>query len=93
MDQITKNEVLKIAAFTKLTINDNEIDSIVKRLQDVLEYAERVQDMAKDVDIPSSKNINRQRQDIVVLFDSKKILDQAPDSQDNYFVVPKILEK
>lgn len=93
MDKITKNEALKIAAFTKLTINDNEIDSIVQRLQDVLEYAERVQDMAKDVDIPSSKNVNRQRQDIVVSFDSKKILDQAPDSQDNYFVVPKILEK
>ena len=93
MDKITKNEALKIAAFTKLTINDDEIDSVVKRLQDVLEYAERVQDMAKDVDIPSSKNINRQRTDVAILFDSKKILDQAPDSQDNYFVVPKILEK
>ena len=93
MDKITKDEALKIASFTKLTINDNEIDSVVKRLQDVLEYAERVQDMAKDIDIPSNKNINRQREDVAILFDSKQILDQAPDSQDNYFVVPKILEK
>ena len=93
MDKITKNEALKIAAFTKLTIDESEIDSIVKRLQDVLEYAERVQDMAKDIDIPSNKNVNRQREDIAILFDSKTILDQAPDSQDNYFVVPKILEK
>ena len=93
MDKITKNEALKIAAFTKLTISDDEIDSVVKRLQDVLEYAERVQDMAKDIDIPSNKNVNRQREDIAILFDSKTILDQAPDSQDNYFVVPKILEK
>lgn len=91
MDKITKNEALKIAAFTKLTINDNEIDAVVQRLQDVLEYAIRVQDMAKDVDIPSSKNINRQREDIAVFFDSQKILEQAPESQDNYFVVPKIL--
>jgi len=93
MDKITKEEVLKIASFTKLTIEEDEIDSIVKQLQDVLAYAERVQDMAKDIDIPSTKNINRQRQDVVVAFDAMKILSQAPDEQDNYFVVPKIVEK
>ncbi|MBV8660908.1 MAG: Asp-tRNA(Asn)/Glu-tRNA(Gln) amidotransferase subunit GatC [Candidatus Dependentiae bacterium] len=91
MDKITKDEALKIASFTKLTIDDHEIDSIVKQLQDVLAYAERVQDIAKDLDIPTNKNINRQREDIVISFDSQKILDQAPDAQDNYFVVPKIL--
>lgn len=91
MDKITKDEALKIASFTKLTIDASEIDSIVKQLQDVLAYAERVQDMAKDLDIPSNKNINRQREDLVISFDSSKILDQAPEAQDNYFVVPKIL--
>jgi aspartyl-tRNA(Asn)/glutamyl-tRNA(Gln) amidotransferase subunit C len=91
MDKITKEEALKIASFTKLTIADNEIDSIVEQLQNVLAYAARVQDMAKDLDIPTTKNINRQREDVIVSFDSKKILDQAPDAQDNYFVVPKIL--
>lgn len=93
MDKITKDEALKIASFTKLTINDNEIDAVVQRLQDVLEYAVRVQDMARDVDIPSSKNVNRQREDMVNSFDSQTILQQAPESQDNYFVVPKIIEK
>ncbi len=91
MDKITKEEALKIASFTKLTIADNEIDSIVAQLQDVLAYAARVQDIAKDLDIPTTKNINRQREDVIISFDSQKILDQAPDAQDNYFVVPKIL--
>ncbi len=91
MEKITKDETLQIAAFTKLTIADDEIDSIVQQLQDVLAYAERVQDIAKDLDIPTTKNINRQRADVVMSCDSKKILDQAPDAQDNYFVVPKIL--
>jgi len=93
MDKITKDEVLKIASFTKITIDESEIDSIVTQLQDVLSYAIRVQDIAKDIEIPSFKNINRLRPDQVVSFDSTKILDQAPDVQDNYFVVPKILEK
>ena len=91
MDKITKDEALKIAFFTKLIIDDNEIDSIVQQLQDVLGYAERVQDMAKNLDIPTSKNINRQRDDTVIFYDSQKILAQAPEAQDNYFVVPKIL--
>jgi aspartyl-tRNA(Asn)/glutamyl-tRNA(Gln) amidotransferase subunit C len=91
MDKITKDEALKIALFTKLTIDDHEIDSIVQQLQDVLGYAERVQDIAKDLDIPTSKNINRTRDDIVMLCNSQNILDQAPEAQDNYFVVPKIL--
>jgi len=93
MDKITRDEVLKIASLTKLTIDENEIDSIVTQLQDVLSYAIRVQDMAQDVDIPVHKNINRQREDVVVSFDSIIILDQAPETQDNYFVVPKILDK
>jgi aspartyl-tRNA(Asn)/glutamyl-tRNA(Gln) amidotransferase subunit C len=91
MDKITKDEALKIAGFTKLTIADDEIDAIVNQLQDVLAYAARVQDMAKDLDMPTTKNINRQREDVVISFDSQEILDQAPQAQDNYFVVPKIL--
>lgn len=91
MDKITKDEALKIASFTKLTINDDEIDAIVKQLQDVLAYAQRVQEIAQDIDIPSYKNSNRQRQDVVISYDSQKILEQAPQEQDNYFVVPKIL--
>ena len=91
MDKITKEEALKIASFTKLTIADDEIDSIVKQLQDVLAYAQRVQDIAKDVDIPAHKNINFQRPDVIVSFDAQKILAQAPQEQDDYFVVPKIL--
>ena len=91
MDKISKEESGKIASFTKLVIDEDEIDGIVKQLQDVLAYAERVQDMAKDIDIPNKKNINRLRQDVVVPTDAQKILAQAPDEQDNYFVVPKIL--
>jgi len=93
MVKITKEEALKIASLTKLTINEDEIDSIVQQLQDFLAYAARVEDMAKNIDIASNKNINRQREDLVVSFDSQRILDQSPQEQDNYFVVPKILDK
>lgn len=92
MDKITKEEVLNIAALSKMTIHEDEVDAAMKRLQDVLEYAQRVQDIAQDVEIPSHKNINHDREDLVVKTDSQTILKQAPNSEDNYFVVPKILD-
>ena len=92
MTEITKEEVLKIAKMTKLVIEQDELESTVKQLQDVLGYAIRVQDIAKDVDIPSNKNINSDREDVVVTSHAQQILQQAPDQQDNYFVVPKILD-
>ena len=92
MVNITKEEVLKIAQLSKIAINEQEIEEIVRRFQDILNYAERVQDIAKEVDIPSSKNINVDREDVIVSSDPAKILAQAPQAEDNYFVVPKILD-
>jgi len=92
MVKITKEEVLKIAHLSKIAVNEQEVENIVRQLQDVLSYAERVQDIAKEVDIPTSKNINVDRQDVVISSDPKKILEQAPQAEDGYFVVPKILD-
>ena len=89
---ITKEEVLKIAQLSKIEIQEKDVEKIVRQFQDILNYAERVQDIAKEVDIPRSKNINIDREDVIVSSDSAKILAQAPQAEDNYFVVPKILD-
>ena len=92
MVNITKEEVLKIAQLSKIEIQEKDVEKIVRQFQDILNYAERVQDIAKEVDIPRSKNINIDREDVIVSSDSAKILAQAPQAEDNYFVVPKILD-
>jgi len=113
MAKITREEVLKLAALSKIDILDTEIESILKQLQDVLSYAQRVREIAGglpgeasivakampdmkseawDVKIASNKNVNVFREDVIQRTDCKEILDQAPESQDNFFVVPKIIE-
>lgn len=92
MANITKEDVLKIAQLSKIEIQEHEIENIVRQFQDILNYAERVQDIAKEVDIPRSKNVNVDREDVIVASDPAKILAQAPQAEDNYFVVPKILD-
>ena len=90
--KITCDELLRIAAISKLEIKENEVDTLVAQLQAVLSYAERVSQVADDnSNEPSSKNINIMRDDVSCSYISVPILAQAPEREENYFVVPKIL--
>jgi aspartyl-tRNA(Asn)/glutamyl-tRNA(Gln) amidotransferase subunit C len=92
MENITQEEVLKIAALSKIEIEQQDIPELVRRLQNVLSYAERVQDIAKEAEIVLFKNINADREDVVVSSDTQAILKQAPQEENGYFVVPKIID-
>ncbi|NBV41114.1 Asp-tRNA(Asn)/Glu-tRNA(Gln) amidotransferase GatCAB subunit C [bacterium] len=92
MENITQEEVLKIAALSKIEIAQQDIPELVRRLQNVLSYAERVQDIAKEAEIVLFKNINADREDVVVSSDTQAILKQAPQEENGYFVVPKIID-
>ena len=92
MSKISIEDVKNIAELTRVRIKESELESVRKQLEDVLTYAERVQQIAKDIEIPSNKNINHDREDSVRVGRVKDILAQAPQEDDNYFVVPKIVD-
>lgn len=92
MAKVTREEIKKIAEMTKVAFSDAEFDSIIEQFNDVISYAERVVEIAAQAEIVSIKNINADREDQIISTDSTKILAQAPDGQDNYFVVPKFLD-
>ena len=92
MAKISKEEVLKIARLANIDVHADEVDSLTKQLEDVLSYAERVKEVAADAEEPSNMNVNVFREDVVVKTDPEPVLSQAPEREDNFFVVPKILE-
>jgi aspartyl-tRNA(Asn)/glutamyl-tRNA(Gln) amidotransferase subunit C len=93
MVKITREEVLKLAKMSRIHIHEDEIDPLIEQLKSVLSYAQRVSEISGDVQIASSKNSNIFRPDVVHKTDSKLILEQAPQVEDNYFVVLPILDK
>jgi len=93
MIKISKEEALKIAEMTRVSLHENEVEPMIKHLEGVLSYAECVQEIAADIEEPSNKNVNVFREDVVVRTQSEKILTQAPEREDDYFVVPVIIEK
>ncbi len=92
MTKISKEEILKLAELSKLEILEHEIEPLAKQLQDILSYASRVKEIAKDIEIEIAQNVNVFENDEIVMTPFEPILSQAPDRQDQFFVVPKVLE-
>jgi aspartyl/glutamyl-tRNA(Asn/Gln) amidotransferase C subunit len=92
MDKITREELLEIAEKTKIAIAESDIEAIRDQVSACLAYAVSVQKIAKEATVLSNKNSNHDRADVEIDYDSQKILAQSPQHEDNYFVVPKILD-
>lgn len=92
MPKISKEEVLKIAEISRISLRENEIEKVTQHLQNVLSYAARVQEIAADIEEPSIQNVNVFREDVVIKTDPESILSQAPEREENFFVVPAIIE-
>lgn len=92
MATITKDEIMILAKLSRLTIYEHELPELQKHVEDVLTYARRVTEVARDVTdvVPGPSNVFRDDQ--VVPVDVEPIMAQAPEREGNYFVVPRILE-
>ena len=92
MIKISREEVLHIATLSRIELSEDEIPGLIKNLEEVLTYAARVQEIASGTEESSSKNINVFRQDTVLPTDPNPILANAPKREENYVVVPVVLE-
>ncbi len=91
MLKVSQEEVIKIAALSSIDLREQNLDVLVRQLEDVLSYAARVQEIATESDELVNKRINIFRHDSVIRSDAQQILEQAPEREQNYFVVPKIV--
>lgn len=91
MAKLSQEELLYLARMSGLTLQESEIPTILHQIESVLSYAERVTEIAGDALDPAPKNSNVFRPDEVIPCDSAVLLAQAPDEQEGFFVVPKIL--
>lgn len=92
MIKVSREEVLHIAALSRIELSDAEIPVLIKNLEELLTYAARVQEIASGVRAVSSKNVNVMREDIVMHSDPAPLLANAPKCEENYVVVPVVLE-
>ncbi len=92
---VSKEEILKIAKLADLNIKEEEIEKYAKNLQDILEFAEIIQNVDTDnvkESVGTLEISNVFRKDEVVEFEDKELLLQnAPEKENNMFKIPKVI--
>lgn len=93
--QVSKEELLHIAKLANLNLKENEIDKYLMHLQDILNFANVVNNAPVDeLDITiganEAKNVFR-KDEIKVFKDNEALLQNAPEQENNMFKIPKVL--
>ena len=93
--QVSKEEILHIANLAQLTLEENEIEQYMLHLQDILNFANIVNNAPVEglnVTIGANEAKNVFRKDEVKKFeDTDSLLQNAPEEDRHMFKIPKVL--
>jgi len=92
MINFTKEELLRLAEISALKLYPDEIEKLAGQLKKTLDYTEQLSQVEIETEQEAFHNINVFRDDKAIPTDSALLLAQAPAVEENYFVVPKILD-
>ena len=93
--KVSREEILHIANLAQLELKEEEIDTYILHLQDILNFANIVNNApvdGLDVTIGTNKAKNIFRKDEVKVFDNiEGLLQNAPEQDRHMFKIPKVL--
>ena len=93
--QVSKEEILHIANLARLDLNENEVDKYIENLQDILNFANIVNNApveGLDITIGANETKNVFRKDEIKRFeDTESLLQNAETKEQNMFKIPKVI--
>jgi aspartyl-tRNA(Asn)/glutamyl-tRNA(Gln) amidotransferase subunit C len=95
MSLITNQELIKLARISQITVHEDKLSHVGKEVEGVLNYASSLYDIANNAHSVAQlhKNVNIMRNDEIQSFDPEIILACAPEREESFFVVPKIIKQ
>ena len=93
---IDKNQVKKVAKLSRISLEDNKLESLSKDLASILNFVEQLNKLDTKKIIPLSSIVDKTlepRNDKVT--DGKiknEILKNSPNKNEDFFIVPKVIE-
>lgn len=92
---VSKEEILHIANLASLNLKDEEVDKYIENLQDILNFANIVNNApveGLDVSIGSNEEKNIFRKDEINRFkDTEALLQNTESKEQNMFKIPKVI--
>lgn len=93
--EISREEILHIAKLADLEIKEDEIEKYALNLQDILNFANIVNNApvdGLDVTIGANEKKNVFRKDEIKIFeDNEALLQNAPSEEQHMFKIPKVI--
>jgi len=95
MAHITRDEVRKLAEISQIHVKESDIDTLLREMEAVIAYASSLQVIAEQSDLSMMRRSPRTtfRADVVEDWDTEEIVSLAPEEEDGYYVVPKVLKQ
>ena len=94
--QVSREEILHIAKLAHLKLEENEVDTYLLHLQDILNIANVVNNAPVDglkQSIGANDNYNVFRKDEIKNFENRELLLQnAPEQERGMFKIPKVIQ-
>ena len=95
MSEISREGVAHLANLSRLALSDEELDQFAAQIEEIVEAVSAVGKVDTEGVEPMSHPhsvLAPMREDVIVpTLTAEQALDQAPDVEDNRFVVPQIL--
>lgn len=92
MATLNRSELLKFIELTALKLNDEETDKLLSELGDLLNYTDEILKADLGTTCPTPRNTNILREDVVKPYAGRSLTADAPEADEPYFVVPKIVD-
>ena len=94
--KISKDDIIKVSELARLEFKEEELEKFTAQLGNILEYIEQLNELDTDNVEPTSHVLDIStplREDKVVEWlSTEEVLKNAPESEDDFFVVPQVIE-
>ncbi len=94
--KISKDDIIKVSELARLEFKEEELEKFTEQLGNILEYIEQLNELNTDNVEPTSHVLDSStplREDKVVEWlSTEEVLKNAPESEDDFFVVPQVIE-
>ena len=94
--EFDKKSLLKLGKLARISISDDKLNNLSKDLNSILEFVDQLKEIKTDQVDPTSNSLYQKlevRDDKVDNKNSAEdILENAPEKEMDFFVVPKVIE-
>ena len=93
---IDKDKIKHVSKLARISVDEKKIDALTKDISSILKFIDQLNELNTDKVKPLSSILNeplRSRKDVIN--DGKireKILENSPQKNEEFFVVPKVIE-